>query len=528
MKQTAGRVFYLACVLIAPFWRFLLAQRYSLVRAEPLAASGVLLAVCCLAGWALRGVYFQAVLASAAGVMSAYPLQTLLPWLQPVPPALMAAVCGALTFALMRAMRDKFFPVLAVFCLSLPAVEFAVQHRPARPVRAQAAASAGGSLLWLVLDEQIGLDGFPATAPCQSARDRFRHVLDRYNFTSYPAAYSNYSSTFDSLPSILNGRLVRRREELMARQGAGHLRHYEVRENALFDNYAAHGFRVVCYQPSSVQSCRPGAGPAECREYRENLGWLAQAPGGRTQRFRWIVGSYQASDPLLVRVNGFFPFRFGLKMTGPLGVAGLWPDQLAREVLAEPARTFFFVHLLTPHLPYLYRADGSIRPIEEWGGDRPDERLSPAAYDQRYARYCGQSEFVAGQLGALLAELDRGGALRGMTVVVHGDHGSRIRAKGDGVIEAGDRVAPDAYDYRGAPDPRDLTDRFSALLAIKPSGAGSPARSDERHSLLTILNREVVRGAPAESREEADRVYLSADDGNFRAIDILNYWSDLK
>ncbi len=137
-------------------------------------------------------------------------------------------------------------------------------------------------------------------------------------------------------------------------------------------------------------------------------------------------------------------------------------------------------------------------------------------------------DYLAGQIDKLFALLDRAGALNRMTVVMHGDHGSRIRRILDhapGAQGFGEEVVmPEALDYQGRPDARDLVDRFSTLLAVKKAGAAAPAECDERHSLLTFLARSVFGREPEDGLEKSDLVYLVNARGMLAPIDIQSYW----
>jgi arylsulfatase A-like enzyme len=213
-------------------------------------------------------------------------------------------------------------------------------------------------------------------------------------------------------------------------------------------------------------------------------------------------------------------------MTGPLGVQELWPDRLAGDILSEQRQAFFFVHLLVPHSPYLYKPDGTIRPLSQWSEDRADERINPSAYEERYCRYCEQVQFLATQLDAFLRTLQTGGALDRMIVLIHGDHGSRIRRILDpkSPQEEPENQDAESLDYSAAPPERDLLDRFSTLLAVKQPGARMPAVSPERHSLLTLLSRLLYQRDPSDGVELADRVYLFDRKDRYQPIDILESW----
>ncbi len=513
----------LACLILVPFLRFLARNSYGVLRVETLAACLLLLAVCVVAARLAHGVPFVLLTAALVMAMATYPIQTSYKGLSVAPPWAVGASVFLIALLALRLMGEKFYPVMAVFAVSGLLVEAALPLVGRAAAHSSGTANPKGSIVWLILDEHIGLDGFPETPECRSAKSRLSQTLSRYNFTLYPSAYSNYASTLYSLPSLLNGRLLDRPGELAERSGTGQLRQYRILANRLFKEYLSEGYLVAGYQHGSVRFCAAEPDAVECREYRDRLGWLDRAPGDWKERFRWLVGAYQAGDPWLKATRGFFPFRCSTKITGPLALEGFWPDRFAGDVLAAQHKTLFFAHLMTPHLPYLYRRDGAIRPLEEWRGDHADHRVSSHEYDSLYCRYCEQVEFLATQLDRLLARLEEGGALKEMTVILHGDHGSRIRRK-MGARSDEDTLAPDVWDYAGEPGLRDLLDRFSTLLAIKPAGAAAPAVKSGKHSLLTWISWELFGEEPLDGARDADMVYLTVEQQKFAALDIRRYW----
>jgi hypothetical protein len=50
-------------------------------------------------------------------------------------------------------------------------------------------------------------------------------------------------------------------------------------------------------------------------EYAMRLGMVAGVEGPWTEKFRLLVATYQHSDQAMLRVKGFFPFRFGERPT---------------------------------------------------------------------------------------------------------------------------------------------------------------------------------------------------------------------
>ena len=399
-----------------------------------------------------------------------------------------------------------------------------VTPRAARQFAAQAhnraVSTAPHHVLYLILDEHLGIAGFPSDIPaCAEAASAVSAVLAVHNFTVYPNAYSNYPVTVDSLPSVLN-RTVLAHSRQMIRQTEAGSRVYSLSANRLVADMRAAGRDVVVVQHRSFDL---NAGAEATRvEYEDVAGDLQSVEGSWLEKMQWVVGAYQASDPALLRVNRFFPFRLGQRITGPLAVRRAWPARLADGIESARKPTLFLAHLTAPHGPYLYRRDGTVRPMAEWSGDRADRRLAPAVYSGRYMRYCEQVSYLSAQLNGFLAKLQRAGMLEAMTVVIHGDHGSRIRAAFDGL--PGDAHAvypPERFDYPHEPDLRDLLNRFSTLMAIKRAAQSAPVVHPAKESLLRILERDFYRGVPAAG---ADSVYLFSAIGESRAIALLNFW----
>jgi hypothetical protein len=524
------RAFYVGCVLLVPFFQFVAAHGYGFLHPEVWAAAAVLAVESVLVALAARGAWFHLAMGVGCGAVAAWPVLNLARALPLGAAWAVAAALAVVFWALAARMREKFYVILAVFAWSGVAVEAAMRLPHHAPTVQARAGRPAGHVLWLLFDEHIGLNGFPPEPPaCAAAKTRLTAVLERFNFTLFPNAYSNYPMTFDSVPSILQGRLVRRPGEWMERTGAGGARNYAMRDNPAVEEFRGRGYRAVVWQHAAVRICGEPAAGVECRDYEETMPWLHRAPGSWPERLQMLVGSYQASNPMRMRLKGFFPFRFGARVAGPPSLEGIWPDQIAGRIAASSEPTFFLAHLLTPHTPYVYRRDGALRPLVEWIKDRTGGRLPAAEYAARYARYCEQAEYTAGQLEDLLARLESGGLLNPMTVVVHGDHGSRIRrllsadGQPDGAEAAGDS-SPEAYDYPREPDARDLADRFSALLAIKSPGARRPETEGGRHSVLTFLSRRLFGREPADGAWRADQAYLKTVAGHYRPVDIQDYW----
>ncbi|MBK7931552.1 MAG: sulfatase-like hydrolase/transferase [Bryobacterales bacterium] len=530
------RTLALACVVVLPFLRFLIRNEYPVWRVESLAAAGVLLAVCAGMAWLARGrMVFLGLVAGCSVLMSTVPVIRLLAGVVELTPGQAALWLGAGLGGLALLMRERFAALVVVYTVSVFAVDLgmaAVEHwrKPLR-VEAAGAGEAPAHVLYVVLDEHIGLAGFPdGIEECASARAVLESTLAKWKFRVYPRAYSNYPSTVTSLSSLLNRRvLARRRAMLDENSQEWRWGTRTLRENRLLRTFGERGYRVEVAQHRAINHLAKGVRADGVMEYWDELGALELAPGGWWMRFRWLVGNYQQSDLVAQQARAFFPFRFAPHTTGPLAARTVWPEAWVEQVVRQPRKTLFLAHLITPHRPFLYRRDGAVRQLEVWSGDRVDRRVDEQAYGDHYRRYCEQVEYVSGQLEGVLRRLEESGRLERATVVVHGDHGSRIRRVLPGHEEAGRAAGsdPERWDYAGEPPVRDRLDRFSTLFAVRrPAGEGAGV-DDRAVSLLRALSEELPLGEGVPGGE-ADAAYLFDGDGRPRAVEMGRVWMERK
>ncbi len=492
-----------AAVTVAPFWHFLVQNQFSLFRSESVAATLLFCVPAEILAGLARGRAFLPVLISCAVVVSTYPLRADLAPIVSLSPWLAACISAALLSGIALALGRNFPALLIVFTLSFLAADFL---RPLTEImtetsRARESGESGhpGHLIYIVLDGEIGIDGFPTgIESCSRARNAMHATLRAHDFTVYPGAFSNYTNTLVSIPSILNRRLPSSEQEFSSqrtREGA-----VVIAPNQLFQDYRDKGYEIVVYQHRSIDYAAGVPDVDRVVEYTDLLSGLEYVPGWRS-RFWWIVGDYQGSDPLLSMARAFLPFRLRYRKTGPLAVRSIWPGPLAEDIAHSTEKTLFFVHLLIPHEPYVYRADGSVREVSEWADDHPIPPVDRTTYQSRYELYCDQVESLARQLTTFLEDLRSEASLDAATIVIHGDHSSRLRLRRED-------AAPDEQSEQ-----QDRRDQFSALLAIKKPGAQASRDVPGSRSVLSYLLMDFY-GESAGGPPGADHVYRF-DDGGF-------------
>ena len=134
-------------------------------------------------------------------------------------------------------------------------------------------------------------------------------------------------------------------------------------------------------------------------------------------------------------------------------------ERFENDIAQTPRGVAYVVHLLLPHEGFLYRSDCSIRDPADWEGAN---RLKGLTSDRRTAAYQHYLEHVVCTERRINQLFDRLRSLRvydDATIVVHGDHGSRI-AEQPWINPTPSRLSQ-----------RDLLDHFSTLFAVKGPGS---------------------------------------------------------
>jgi hypothetical protein len=302
-------------------------------------------------------------------------------------------------------------------------------------------------------------------------------------------ARANYPQTVHSLASALNMRylpeLIGSNEPSgLTRRSLGDL----IRTNAFMQAFASAGYRIRFYR-SEYDLVRAG-GATELR-----------SPTIAINEFD--LGLYESTVlPVLSRAAGFA--RGALPLAAHRFHVRWTFDDLLRSVGergASPSLTF--AHVLAPHPPFAFNADGSPRvtalPALLADGDhwRAMAHGSSEQYEQGYRAGVGYVTMRVQQLvDAILARSDRE-----TIIYVQGDHGPGSRLRFDD------------------PTASDLVERFGILLALRLPG-GEPA---PWHHSITPVNalRAVVNAALGASLPGLDdRSYFMTWTHPFEFVDV--------
>jgi hypothetical protein len=374
-------------------------------------------------------------------------------------------------------------------------------------------------LIHLVLDEHIGIEGLPPEI--EATRQLRGELIEFYSsrgFRLFGGAYSQYANTFNAIGNLLN----------FAERGVNHSflrpgtdgRTWDLSDSAYFSMLQQRGYQLHVYQSNYVDLCNvKDVRPWNCLTYPvSSLGSVQNLSLRAHEKARFIVAALLTRSRTLLLLQRAYErivrqplARLGVDVPsrrleppsfGPLPVPVV-VEQLTRDILAHPRGHAFFAHLMVPHYPYVFDERCVQRPR---AADWLTNHIAPsdsAVYNTadsralRYQRYTEQVRCVLSMLDDLLDTLDSRGLLEEATIVVNGDHGSRIAEHfPSGRALAGDRLTD--TDYR---------DTFSTLYAIKSPGV-QPGYVEGPAPVVSLLDHHL--GGEPLSEQNSCRVFLIA------------------
>ena len=331
--------------------------------------------------------------------------------------------------------------------------------------QAVAPAAALAPVLHIVLDEHIGVAGIPTDIPGGRAlQTALAAFYDGHGFRLFGRAFSQHLNTVPSLSNLFNFTSEDRRGVYVARQAGK----FSLAVNAYFRVLSERGYALRVYQSDHLRFCEAEhVRIASCFQYRSNsMKSIEGVPLGTALKTVFILRTFLLRSTTLE----YFRMRYQLRLRPWLLTRGVdppdWPlipglipvaafpvfDRLRQDITKSPHGTVFFTHLLTPHEPYVYDADCGLRVDgSQWLWPKVTPENTPTSRAEIYPYYFEQITCVTHQIQGLFDALKVAGVFDEATIIVHGDHGSRVNIDSDE-----ERLTPGGY-----------VERYSTLFAVK-------------------------------------------------------------
>ncbi len=390
----------------------------------------------------------------------------------------------------------------------LPEVE--IRKTPVSPSKQTGVLPSQRHVLYLILDEHIGIDGMPPeVAETGHMRKKLTEFYLSNRFTLFPKAFSNYFYSDNSIANILNGTYSAVQDFYFPENRGDHK---NLKKNTLFDFYHSRGYDIHVYQANYINYCAWETPVQKCYEYRKNSIKVLQDSPYSTGEKIWVIGS------LFLETNSFFKeiekrikdFNLVKVRTGSLKVIPEVFEEIQKDIIRADHKTLFFAHLLFPHYPYIYNAECSLRPVREWENrnefNEPHRKNTAEGYRRKYGLYYQQIDCLNRLLASLFDSLKSAGLYDSMTIVLHGDHGSRINLFHD-----------PAYDYYERISSQDMITSHSTLLAVKKAFQNVGEMNQELGDITGIL-QTLLFGRREFQRESEPTVFLEQKHGKKELI----------
>lgn len=361
-------------------------------------------------------------------------------------------------------------------------------------------------IIHVILDGHIGIEGVPTDIEGgPELRDALADFYDRWGFRVFGRAYSKYFMTYNSLSNLLNGTASEVDTQWVAAGGDSDKRFWWVTRNLFFQQAAEKGYRTRIYQSDHLDFCRERKADVE-------LCYVDASSSPRLvrnldlpvmEKAELVLGSYISKSSAYNALYVYYEkLRSLIARTGSLELPR-WERKnysfpsvnapaILRRVRADisdsPHGRVFFAHILLPHAPFVWDRECRLRADSDtWLNRRSEPRnfLSTGNPEYRataYRIYFEQTHCLTSLLNDVLETIDELGLLEEATIIIHGDHGSRITIA--------DPVAPMA----DVTSSRDFIDAFSTLFAIR-SPTVSPGYNGVPRSIQGLF-AELVLGVP--------------------------------
>jgi hypothetical protein len=286
---------------------------------------------------------------------------------------------------------------------------------------------------------------------------------------------------------------------------------YILDRNLWFDRLAGQGYDIRVYRNDWIDFCphaRPGVKSCEVMS-TNSVELLRDAELSTPRKAMLILRGFVTSTAKQVR----YPLDPDHRLN--LGAMAM-KKGLSRMVLSlkrYPRGTAAFAHFLMPHFSYVYDSSCNLKKETStwlWRSliySTTGAVNTPASRRQRYRAYFDQVGCAYELLGRFFDELKRAGIYDDATIIVHGDHGSRISI----------------YDpwpqTRSLLSEDDLFDHYATLYAVKRPGV-APGYSREQRSIQALFGEQFLDQVPDRSTDR-DLYLRGHQPGSNRALTVV-------
>ncbi len=370
-------------------------------------------------------------------------------------------------------------------------------------------------IVHLLLDEFTGIAGIPTEIPGgKELREELQAFFIANGFRLFGNAIGEYQQSRNSIAGTFN--FTAGPEPNGLYEGT---RPYVLSRNAYFEKLSADGYGINVYQSTYMDYCRGQPRLVkQCYTYRSDAtNWLKEAELSDADKLNFVLGQYLRLSNIVEK-----PLKAYTKLERYAGREGIalpplpeWSvnpaifiamaalDHLLEDIVSGSRGRAYFAHLLMPHGPFVVDAQCALRSdFDGWISNNPPYRKENSETERalRFPFYFEQIRCMQARLQVLFDRLRSAGLFDDATIIIHGDHGSRIN-----------RI-PMRAKNRDQISKSDLLDGFSTLFAAK-SPHLEPGYDDSLAPISRLLAKAI--GQPELSTPAGSGVVIYLEGGDY-------------
>ncbi len=340
-------------------------------------------------------------------------------------------------------------------------------------------------LIHIILDEHIGIDGIPTgLSGGKALQEKLIDFYHTYGFRLFSGAFSHYSQTYNSIPSLMNFSAENNQRTNILLDPSD--KNHRLLRNTYFEILAKTGYHINVLAPPYIDYCVHSPIPIHnCYRYNSfEMKAVIDLDITISQKVGLLLSRYFSESYLknfIVKKHYQNMRIVGTKLFGISLPTGSWEssetslrmhsiitmhilNNLGESILAMPPGNAFIVHLLFPHYPYIAHADCSIINPMGWKdryiyiNETNPVGNTAESRKVRYQLYFDQLSCLYSKLDELFKQLKAARIYENSIIILHGDHGSRISIREPFVSN------------RDVLTDEDIIDGFSTLFAVKIPG----------------------------------------------------------
>lgn len=347
---------------------------------------------------------------------------------------------GAMVIAFLLRLRlqEQFLSILAIFAgiVTLTTIldvgPSSGRISPSDVIRVDHAVAARDrpAIVHVILDEHLGLAGFPEDPSSQATRAALSNFYAGRGFSLMPRAYSPHLHTINAIPEQLN--LGSPLDGFAGRNDASVAPKLEY-----FSKLGEMGYSTSIYQSDFLDLCENNI-HKKCRTYRaSDIRYVARSSLNHADKAILVSANFLRNSSFLGAMGqgyetllmtsmsmGLEPdlrlFRLNTLVSWPAASMDI-ANKLEQDLMSAKLGDAYFLHSLIPHFPFGLKSNCELKPPSQWlhHNDLVPIQVRQNAYDEQVL--CS-----ARIIDRFLQAISQSKARSNFVMIVHGDHGSRI------------------------------------------------------------------------------------------------------